>query len=199
MDKNMWENYFRFMKPEAATSNEINSWLQTTMDYMDDFMTFSKKICEMKATPEDVMLLWENSSKKMQGSMSDCMKMFGMADSSEAEESQKKLVTANNIIEDQKKKIKDQDKEMSTQKKEADKLNQLLLDKNKEMSAQKKDVDKLNQLLAEKDKEISAQKKEIDKLNQLLSDQKKEMSRLQQIIASLEAAAVKSATSKTSQ
>ncbi|WP_156906749.1 hypothetical protein [Desulforegula conservatrix] len=178
MDKNMWDNYFKFMKPETASSNEINAWLQNTMHYMDDFMTFSKKVCEMKATPDDIMLLWENSSKKIQGSMSDCMKMFGMADNSESEETEKKLAAANKTIEDQKKKIKDQDKDISAQKKEADKL---------------------NQLLADKDKEISAQKKDVDKLNQLLADQKKEISKLQQTIASLEAAAVKAATPKTNQ
>ena len=178
MDKNMWDNYFRFMKPETAGSNEINAWMQNTMHYMDDFVAFSKKVCEMKATPDDVMMLWENSSKKIQGSMSDCMKMFGMADSSETEEIQKKLSAANKTIEDQKKKIKDQDKEISAQKKEADKLSQLLSDK---------------------DKDMSAQKKEIDKLNQLLADQKKEASKLQQTIASLEATAVKAAAPKISQ
>lgn len=178
MDKNIWDNYFKFMKPETASSNEINAWLQNTMNYMDDFVVFSKKVCEMKATPDDIMLLWENSSKKIQGSMSDCMKMFGMADNSKSEETEKKLAAANKMIDDQKKKIKDQDKEIS---------------------AQKKETDKLNQLIADKDKELSAQKKDADKLSQLIADQKKEISKLQQTITSLEAAAVKAETPKTNQ
>jgi len=191
MDKNMWDNYLKFMKPEAANSNEINAWLQNSMNYMDDFVTFSKKVCEMKATPDDVMLLWENSSKKIQGTMSECMKMFGMADNVESEEIKKNTAAADKTIEDQKKKIKDQDKELASQKKAMDQANQLLADQKKEATSQKKEIDQLNQLIAD-------QKKEIAQANQLLADQKKEMSKLQQTIASLEAAAVKAAAPKTS-
>lgn len=166
MDKNTWENYFAFMKPEPASTAEINAWFQSTMGYMDDFVSFSKKVCEMKATPDDVMLLWENSTKKLQSSVSDCMKIFGFPDSNAEEaasnkakidEAFKKLEAANKSIEEYKKKIKDHEKE------------------------------------------IAAQKKDNDKLNQLLADQKKEITKLQQTISSLEEAAVKAATPKTSQ
>ncbi len=185
MNKNIWDNYFQFMNPETKSTAEINSWLQSSMDYMDDFMTFSKKVCEMKATPDDIMLLWENASKKIQGSVSECMKMFGVADNSETEEAIKKYETAGKTIDDQKKKIKDQEKEISAQKKEIEKLNQSL-------SEQKKEVNKLVQSLAD-------QKKDADKLSQSLADHKKEITKLQQTISSLETTAVKAATPNTNQ
>lgn len=189
MTNNMWDNYLKFMNPETKNAAEINAWIQNTMDYMDDFVTFSKKVCEMKATPDDVMALWENASKKIQGSVSECMKMFGVADSSELEQAIKKyeaeIKAAGKTIDDQKKKIKDQDKEISAQKKEIEKLNQSLSD-------QKKEADKLTQSLSE-------QKKEADRLNQIISDNKKEITKLQQTISSLETTAVKAASPNTNQ
>lgn len=179
MEKNLWDNYLNFMKPQSASTNEINAWLQSTMGYMDDFVSFSKKVCEMKATPDDVMMLWENSSKKIQTSVADCMKILGFPDNAAADAASKaeidaalkKLEAAQKSIEDYKKKIKDQEKDLASQKKENEKQGQLL----------------------------SEQKKENEKLTQLLSEQKKEITKLQQSISALEEAAVKAATPKTSQ
>lgn len=134
MDKNIWGNYMNLFPQHSPSSSEINAWLKSTMDCMDDLMIFSKKICEMKATPDDVMLLWKNSTKKIQGSMAECMKIMGVADNSAIEETEKKLADANKTIDDQKKKMKDQEKEMASQKKEIDKLNSVIADQKKEMS-----------------------------------------------------------------